>query len=84
MGPLLDSSTVILQIVAQILMILMFAEQWPFWIATNVITITIWGIVIITDQKSYAYAIPTLIMWVAFLVNSSYGATNWFKKAKQI
>lgn len=79
LGPLLDSSTVVLQVVAEICLIMMLAEQWPLWIATNVISIFIWSIIIITDPTSYAYAVPTLIMWIAFLTNSVYGAYNWYR-----
>lgn len=82
LGPLMDSSTVIMQVFAQILMILMYAEQWPFWIATNVVTIAIWGTVVATDPTSYSYSIPTLLMWIAFLVNSTYGAFNWYSRSK--
>ena len=80
-GPLIDSSTVILQVVAEVMLILMFAEQWFLWIAVNVITIFIWSVVIMTDPTSVAYAAPTLAMWIAFLVNSIYGAWNWYKNS---
>jgi nicotinamide mononucleotide transporter len=76
-GPVLDSSTVVLQLAAQFLMIAMFSEQWIFWLLTNVVTIVIWATVIATDSTSFAYSVPTLVMWLAFLVNSSYGAFNW-------
>lgn len=82
LGPLLDSTTVILQVVAQILLILMFAEQWPLWIAVDIITVGIWGIVIATDPTSWGYAVPTLIMWVAFLANSLWGIKVWYKSSK--
>ena len=80
LGPILDSATVVFQVIGQFLMIAMYAEQWPFWIATNVISIFIWGTVIATDPTSYSYAVPTLFMWVAFLANSIYGTVNWFTK----
>jgi len=82
-GPILDSLSNNLQIFAQIFMIMMFAEQWVFWSLTNVITITMWILVIVLDKNSYAYAIPTLIMWISYMVNSFYGAYNWYKKSKQ-
>lgn len=81
-GPILDSATVLLQVTAEILLILCFAEQWPLWIATNVLTIGIWSVVIATDPTSYAYSIPTLVMWCAFLINSVYGGIVWYKKSK--
>jgi nicotinamide mononucleotide transporter len=76
-GPILDSSTEVTQILAQIFMVLAFAEQWVFWIITNIITIAMWVIVMIADPTSISWALPTLIMWIAYLVNSIYGWIVW-------
>jgi nicotinamide mononucleotide transporter len=81
-GPIVDASTEVLQVLAQIFMILAFAEQWLLWIMTNVITIIMWAIVIIADPTSVSWAVPTLIMWIAYLINSVYGYCNWRKGAK--
>jgi len=81
-GPLLDSSTVMLQITAQLLMIRMFTAQWAFWLLTNVLSIFAWSMVLITEPSSAPYAVPTLFMWLAFLINSVYGAVNWHYGAK--
>ncbi len=82
LGPVMDATTVILQIVAEVLLIFMYAEQWPLWIAVNVITSLIWGIVIWTDPTSVGYAVPTLVMWLAFLVNSVYGMIVWYRNSR--
>jgi nicotinamide mononucleotide transporter len=81
-GPMMDSSTEVLQIAGQILMIARFALQWPMWIATNVITIFMWATVALTDPSQMPMVMPTLIMWVVFLLNSIYGAYNWSKKRR--
>ncbi|MBZ9610672.1 nicotinamide riboside transporter PnuC [Rheinheimera maricola] len=81
-GPVLDASTVVLQISAQLLMIRMFAAQWPLWIANNVFTIFAWSLVLLTEPASAPYAVPTLLMWIAFLLNSIYGALSWYRGAK--
>lgn len=83
-GPLLDSSTVVLQLTAQLLMIRMFAAQWPFWLLTNTLNIFAWTLVLITEPASAPYAIPTLLMWIAFLLNSVYGAVTWYKGSRVI
>jgi nicotinamide mononucleotide transporter len=80
LGPMMDSSTEVLQIAAQFLCIARSSLQWPMWIATNVITIIMWGAVAITDRNQLPIAMPTLIMWVAFLFNSIYGEINWYRK----
>jgi nicotinamide mononucleotide transporter len=82
LGVVLDASTEVLQIAAQLLMTIAFAEQWIMWILTNIITIVMWATVIIADKSTIAWALPTLIMWIAYLVNSFYGYINWLRGAK--
>lgn len=84
LGPLFDSATEVFQIFAQILCIRRQAEQWLFWIATNVITVIMWIAVVVTDHASLPWALPTLVMWVAFFMNSIYGASVWYKNAERI
>jgi len=84
LGSLGDASTEVLQIVAQILMTLRYAEQWILWIATNVITIGMWSTVLIADKTSASWVVPTILMWVAYLVNSVYGLVEWYKGAKNV
>lgn len=81
-GPILDSATEVTQILAQLFMVLAFAEQWVFWIITNVITIIMWAVVIVADPSSVSWALPTLIMWIAYLVNSIYGYIMWIRGAE--
>jgi len=84
LGPILDSSTEVLQIIGQILMAMAFSQQWLFWILTNIITIFMWGIVIVEDPTSITWVTPIIIMWVGFLVNSFYGYYKWTKDAKEV
>lgn len=72
----LDSATTVLSIVAQILMLRRFAEQWILWIAVNVLSIVMWAYVLAT-QGGNDYTV--LVMWTAFLINSVYGYVNWVK-----
>lgn len=81
-GPMLDSATEITQILAQIFMVFAYAEQWAFWTATNIITILMWAVVIVADPSSTPWALPTLIMWCAYLVNSVYGWIVWNRGAR--
>lgn len=82
-GPIMDSTTEVTQVLAQIFMVLAFAEQWIFWIITNIITIIMWVIVMIADPSSISWALPTLIMWIAYLINSVYGWTMWKRGASR-
>lgn len=81
LGAIFDASTEVLQIVAQLLMTVAYAEQWIAWILTNIITIIMWVTVIIADRTSIPYALPTVIMWIAYLINSCYGYINWMRGA---
>ena len=75
----LDSVTTVLSIVAQILMIKRFVEQWLVWIVINILTITMW---IMTMIEQGGNNLSILVMWIAFLVNSVYGYINWRKIAR--
>lgn len=75
----IDSMAVVLSIIAQILMILRFAEQWIFWILVNILTISLWVITLIqTGGNDWTM----VVMWSAFLFNSIYGYVNWVNIAK--
>jgi nicotinamide mononucleotide transporter len=82
LGPVFDASTEVLQFIAQILMTLAFAEQWILWIIVNILSIAMWVSVIIAEPSSLPWAMPTLIMWVAYLINSFYGYIMWLRGAK--
>ena len=76
----IDSVAVVLSIVAQILMIKRFAEQWVLWILVNILSIVLWAITLITtDGNDW----NMLVMWSAFLLNSIYGYINWIKMSKK-
>lgn len=69
----LDASTTVLTIVAQILMILRYKEQWILWIVVNVFSLIMWIYL--------GYPI-TIVMWVVYLINSIYGYIVWNKNNK--
>lgn len=70
----LDSFTVVISIVAQILMTMRYAEQWLLWLTTNILGIFIW---------LNAHDYHMVMMWTALLLNSSYGWWQWRKHAIQ-
>jgi nicotinamide mononucleotide transporter len=75
----IDSLAVVLSIVAQILMLKRFAEQWVLWIVVNVLSIVLWIVTLVsTGGNNWSM----LIMWTAFLFNSVYGYINWIKMSK--
>lgn len=72
----LDSVTVVLSVVAQILMVKRYAEQWLLWIAVNVLTIILWITALI---QSGGNDWNMVLMWTAFLLNSVISYINWKK-----
>lgn len=75
----LDSAAVVLSVIAQIMMLKRYAEQWALWIAVNVLSISLWVVTLITQGGN---DMNMVVMWTAFLVNSIYGYYNWTKMGK--
>lgn len=75
----LDSAAVVLSIIAQIMMLKRYAEQWALWIAVNVLSISLWVATLVTQGGN---DLNMVVMWSAFLVNSIYGYYNWTKLSK--
>lgn len=71
----LDGLTTVIVVVAQLLMILRYREQWLLWITLNVISIVLW------TQASEG-SLSMVMMYVAYLLNSLYGYYNWRKLEK--
>jgi len=77
--PYFDSVSTILSIIAMILMIMRYVEQWVLWIGVNMASIYLW----VYALSNGGTDISVLIMWVAYLVNSLYGLYNWNKLNQQ-
>ena len=67
---LLDSMSTVFSIVANILMVLRYREQWALWIIVDVVTVIMWII---------AGDFLMTIMWTIYLVNAVYGWVMWTK-----
>ncbi|MFA9487339.1 MULTISPECIES: nicotinamide riboside transporter PnuC [unclassified Mannheimia] len=74
--PVLDGATVVISIVAQILMVLRYREQWALWIIVNIMTISLWAAMYFQNGET---SLPLLVMYVMYLCNSIYGYYNWIK-----
>ena len=67
----LDGLSTIIEIAAQVLMVLRYREQWLLWIVLNIISIALWA------ENTSMY-----VMYSAYLLNSLYGYYNWSKLQK--
>ncbi|WP_342254523.1 nicotinamide riboside transporter PnuC [Spiroplasma endosymbiont of Zeiraphera isertana] len=70
---ILDSLTNSLSIVAQILMLLRFREQWIFWIIVNIFQIAMYS-----GVAHNRLDVNLLLMWIVALGNSGFGFYQWF------
>lgn len=75
----IDAMSTIFSVVALILQVARYAEQWLLWIIVNVVSVIMWGLLIGKDSS----AITMVVMWIAYLFNSVYGYYNWKKLSKQ-
>ena len=69
----LDAATVALAVIAQLLMVWRYREQWAIWIAIDVFSLIMF---IILGQWSM------VAMYIAWTINAFYGWYNWSKLEK--
>lgn len=70
----LDSASTTFSLIANILMVLRYREQWILWIVVDVITVIMW--VVAED-----WIMTT--MWTVYLINACYGLFHWTKMNKE-
>lgn len=78
--PYIDAANVVLSIVATVLMLNRYREQWLCWIMVNVSGISMWGL---NAYHGNGEGIAALLMWCSFLINSIYGFYSWTKAMKE-
>lgn len=76
----LDGATVVISIVAQVLMIMRYREQWALWIIVNIMTISLWAVMYFQNGET---STPLLVMYMMYLCNSIYGYYNWIQLEKR-
>lgn len=72
--PFVDSMSTVLSVVAQILCVKRFMEQWIIWIIVDVVTVVMWVINFAHGGESIAM----LIMWSIYLLNAIFMFVKWF------
>lgn len=77
----MDSLTTVVAVIASMLYLLRYSEQWLMWVIVNALSILMWVMVWLSGDKS---AVLIIIMDVINLCNSAYGYWNWRKIAKSI
>jgi len=77
----MDSLTTVVSVIASMLYLLRYSEQWLMWVIVNALSIVMWIMVFASGDHS---AILIIIMKCVNLCNSSYGYWNWRKIAKRV
>ncbi|AZO96356.1 nicotinamide mononucleotide transporter PnuC [Iocasia frigidifontis] len=76
--PFMDSLTTVVSVIASILYLMRFSEQWLMWVVVNALSIAMWIMVYMSGDKT---ALIIIVMKITNLLNSSYGYYNWKKIA---
>ncbi|MCL2728257.1 MAG: nicotinamide riboside transporter PnuC [Bacteroidales bacterium] len=79
-NPYLDAISTILSIVAMVLMVRAYAEQWALWICVNLLTIALWSMAVYRQEP---HTMLMVMMWSVYLINSVYGLIKWTKSSKE-
>lgn len=77
--PIVDSMSTVLSIVAQILMIKRFTEQWIVWIVVDAVSVIMWVAAFFNGGESVA----VLLMWIIFLFNAIFMFIKWYNGSKE-
>lgn len=76
--PFIDALSTVVSVIAMIISIKMYAEQWILWIVVDVVTVIMWAIAFAQGNDSIA----TLLMWIVYLGNAAVMYAKWRKEAK--
>lgn len=74
--PQVDAFTTVIALIAQVLMVYRFREQWVGWLILNAVQIYLWS----TVEGGGNIAI--MAMYLGFIANSIYGWYNWTRLSK--
>ena len=77
--PLVDAFTTVSSVIAMIISVRMFAEQWWVWVAIDVFSVYMWYM----DFSKGSDNIATLLMWVAYLGNAVIMLVKWENEARK-
>lgn len=70
----LDSTSTVISIAANALMVMRYREQWLLWIIVDAVTVVMW----LRTGDNIMTA-----MWAVYLINAIYGYINWSKLSKK-
>ena len=75
--PFVDALSTVASVVAMIVSVKMYMEQWIIWIVVDVVTVVMWAIAFAGGNESMA----TLLMWIVYLGNAVIMYFKWAREA---
>lgn len=75
--PFVDAFTTMSSVIAMIVSVKMFAEQWWIWFVVDVVSVYMWWGAFCAGSDSIA----TLLMWVVYIANAVILTVKWGKEA---
>ena len=76
--PFVDAFTTVSSVVAMLVSVKMFAEQWWIWIAVDIFTVYMWACNYMAGNDNVA----TLLMWIVYLGNALIMCVKWEKEIR--
>ncbi len=76
--PFMDSLTTVVAVIASLLYVARFSEQWLMWVVVNILSIAMWVMIFINGDHT---ALLIIIMKTVNMLNSLYGYWNWRKQS---
>lgn len=77
--PFVDAFTTVSSVVAMVVSVKMFAEQWWIWVAVDVFSVYMWWCNFSAGNDNMA----TLLMWVVYLGNAVIMLVKWEREARK-
>lgn len=77
--PFVDALSTVVSVIAMIISIKMYSEQWILWIVVDIVTVVMWGVAFFKGNDSIA----TLLMWIVYLGNAVIMYIKWTKEANK-
>lgn len=74
--PMVDSFTTVSSVIAMIISVKMYSEQWWIWIAVDIFSVYMWWCNFQTGSDNMA----TLLMWIVYLGNAIIMCRRWEKE----
>ena len=78
--PVLDSISTIISVVAMVMLVKAYMEQWWLWLFINIVYVALWTRNVIVGTP---HSVSTLIMYIFYTLNSINGLIIWQRLSKK-